>query len=240
MTDNFRNYAAPKPSTKNGKRHRIYLRFAYNVWRRQILQLLNGVTGLGRTRVIGEIGCGPGILLRLLGEWFPDVIVFGLDYDFLLASNARVEAEGAALLQGSAEKLSFASDSMDVLISLHMVEHITSPDRFFADAARVLVDGGGLIIATPNPSGVSARILGKAWSGWRNDHISLHSPRWWRERIDENGFEIIRDGTTGMSGFSWFKRFPLVIFNRGLLFLFGFFPWIYGESYVCIARKCSH
>lgn len=126
--------------------------------------------------------------------------------------------------------------TFDLVIALHLVEHLPQPARFFAEARRVLRGEGLLIIATPNPTGIGARVMGKWWTGWRDTgHINLNPPAYWRELICDNGFVILRDGTTGLSGLPIFRKLPIALINWGPLFLFGFFPWMHGEAYVCIA-----
>jgi hypothetical protein len=96
---------------------------------------------------------------------------------------------------------------------------------------------GLLIISTPNPKGIPARVLGKKWQGYRYDHISLRSPQHWRETILNSGFQILDDGTTGLTGFKIFQNSPLAIVNWIPIAFFGFFHWYQGESYMVIAQK---
>jgi len=94
-----------------------------------------------------------------------------------------------------------------------------------------------LLIATPNPSGISPRILGKKWQGYRYDHISLKTPSEWRGIIENSGFQIIKDGTTGLTGFRILQKVPFALINWIPMAIFGLFPWYKGESYMAIVRK---
>lgn len=120
-----------------------------------------------------------------------------------------------------------------------MVEHLKEPERFIREAGRVLRRRGILIFATPNPAGIAARLMGKRWSGWIPEHISLYPPPKWRDILAKHDFMILRHGTTGLSGIPAFRKFPLALLNWGLLFLFGFFSWRYGEAYMCISKKVN-
>jgi len=130
----------------------------------------------------------------------------------------------------------FSDATFDLVIALHLVEHLSQPARFFAEAWRVLRGKGLLVIATPNPAGIGARLMGKCWAGWGDDsHISLNPPAYWRELIRGNGFVILKDGSTGLFGIPIFRKLPMALINWMPLLLFGFFPWEQGEAYVCVA-----
>jgi 2-polyprenyl-3-methyl-5-hydroxy-6-metoxy-1,4-benzoquinol methylase len=208
-------------------------RLTYDIWKRTLPRYGNVKKGA----LVLECGIGPGNLLSLMSKWFPEAKLYGLDIDFQLIRQARQANNNKGLLTASAEALPFQEGTFDLVVSLHMVEHLPDPENFLAETSRVLRPGGILAIATPNPEGIGASIMGSRWGGWCDDHISLKSPEKWREMIIGHGFSVLSAGTTGISGIPAFRRFPLAIFNWGPLFLFGFFPWRHGEAYICIARK---
>lgn len=210
-------------------------RLTYDLWRRTLPRYITcepGCIGL-------ECGTGPGHLIGLLEQWFPKIKLFGLDIDLPTIHRARQASPNSRFLLASAESLPFPDQTFEMIISLHMVEHLEEPERFIREAGRVLRREGILIFATPNPAGIGARLMGKGWSGLIPEHISLHPPVKWREMLINHGFSVLRDGTTGLSGIPAFRMFPLALLNRGLLFFFGFFPWQYGEAYMCIAKKVN-
>jgi len=211
----------------------IYSRLAYDYWRRILPKY--GFTKKGVA--VLECGIGAGHFLRLLEGWFPKATLFGLDIDPSTLFRIGQSGKEKMLLAASAEMLPFPEQRFDFVISLHMIEHLHKPEDFFREAARVLSPGGTLAFATPNPLGISARLLKSRWSGWHPEHISLKAPADWREILLQHGFSIVRDGTTGLSGIPSFRTLPLGLLNWGPLFLFGFFPWQHGEAYICISRR---
>jgi uncharacterized protein YbaR (Trm112 family) len=118
-----------------------------------------------------------------------------------------------------------------------MIEHLEIPKMFLENAFRALKPGGYLIYSAPNPDGIGAKVMKEKWSGIRPDHISLFSPQKWQEITLSVGFRLIEEGSTALSGIPIFQKFPLNIINQGLLFIFGFFPWMKGEAYVGIYQK---
>ncbi|MGP8104961.1 MAG: class I SAM-dependent methyltransferase [Desulfobaccales bacterium] len=215
--------------------NKLMHRLTYDIWRRTLPRYGN----LTKGTLVLECGIGPGNLLSLMSRWFPEAKLYGLDIDLQYIRQTGQADNKMRLLAASAEALPFQPGIFDLIISLHMVEHLPQPEKFFAEAARVLCPGGILAIATPNPDGVGARMMGSRWGGWQNDHISLKSSDKWQKMIIEQGFSVLSEGTTGISGIPAFRRLPLAIFNWGPLFLFGFFPWRHGEAYICISRKAA-
>ena len=98
---------------------------------------------------------------------------------------------------------------------------------------------GLLIISTPNPNGIPARVLKNKWQGFRFDHISLKTPEQWRDILLNSGFLILDDGTTLLTGFKILQKLPFALINWIPMAIFGYFPWYKGESYMVIAKKIS-
>jgi SAM-dependent methyltransferase len=214
--------------------HETFLRLAYDVWRRQLRHF--GHWSAQDSVHILECGSGPGFLLKFLERCFPEAHPFGLDTSKQLIEEARTQTARTHFVQTSAVEIPFLSATFDLVIALHLVEHLPQPARFFAEARRVLRRNGLLIIATPNPVGIGAKVMGKHWSGWKDEsHVILNPPDYWRTLISGHGFTILKHGTTGLSGIPLFRTWPIALINWGPLFLFGFFPWMHGEAYVCIA-----
>lgn len=212
---------------------KIQTRLIYNIWRR----LLVRYGALENKPVVLDCGSGPGSLLGLMAEWFPQTTLYGLDIDYTVISKARQANPGTNYLVASAETLPFPEKVVDILVTLHMVEHLPEPEHFFREANRVLRPEGILALATPNPRSIGARIMKDKWSGWCPEHISLKPPETWERMLTKHGFSVLRHGTTGLSSLPLCRKTPLGLINWGALFLFGFFPWRQGEAYICLARK---
>ena len=206
------------------------------MWRREVERLIRRSAPGARLRLL-DFGCGPGFLLQFCGEWFPSVRRVGVDLDrsVLRYASRQLPAVSFLLTSASRQGLPLAEGSFDVVAALHIVEHLEDPDRFLRDARRTLKRGGLLMLATPNPAGLGARIAGKRWTGLREDHISLRRPDEWRAAVERAGFRVRREGTTGLSGVPVLRRMPLAFLHWAPMLIWGFFPWQQGEAYICIA-----
>lgn len=101
----------------------------------------------------------------------------------------------------------------------------------------MLKANGLFLIATPNPCGFPAQILKKKWRGFSPEHISLKTPYEWRNILEDYGFNILEEGTTGITGFKILRLLPFALINWVPMAIFGFFPWYKVESYMAIARE---
>lgn len=87
-----------------------------------------------------DIGCG----LRPYESIFADrvTVYVGLDWP-VPPGKARADASADAL------HIPFASAVFDDVLATELIEHLPNPDRFLAELARVLREGGILILSAP-------------------------------------------------------------------------------------------
>jgi len=215
----------------------IHANVAYWKWKR-IIHKYGPKDGDTSTRLsILDTGCGPGKFVHCLRRWFPDANIFGLDMSIELIDYASQRTERVNWLNGSAEQIPLDDKALDVLSCLQVIEHLNHPDAFLNEANRVLKSEGLLLVATPNPQGLGARMLKQKWQGIRDDHISLNPPQVWGEMFKANGFRLLSEGTTLFNGIPLMRRFPFNLPFVLLQAVFGWFPWVHGESYMAVLKK---
>ena len=109
---------------------------------------------------VGDMGCGRGEWLELLGEWGRTAV--GVDLNALNVEQNR--ARGLDVV--CADVVAWLQDQPDgsfaALTSFHLVEHLPFGVllRLADQARRVLVPGGRLILETPNPENLSVATQG--------------------------------------------------------------------------------
>lgn len=92
------------------------------------------------------VGCGSGLEAAVLAQQL-GAEVTGID----IGSTFNPEAAKVATLErGDAMALRFPDQSFDFIYSYHALEHITDPMLALREMRRVLKDGGGYWIGTPN------------------------------------------------------------------------------------------
>jgi SAM-dependent methyltransferase len=127
----------------------------------------------GRDAAVLDFGCGDGSFLLSLYEqgvrdlvgyephereasYTPGEIRFYSDVDSLVASGQR----------------------FDVIRMNHVIEHLHAPDSTVTALAALLSEGGRILVQTPNPDTLSARIFGRWWGALHFPyHTVIFTPR---------------------------------------------------------------
>ena len=216
----------------------LFRRLAYHFWRRR-LKRFAALSPAAPLRVV-DLGCGPGFLLHAIHGWFPPMLLTGVDRSAALLRVAQSLCPAISVLEGDAAAIPLDDGAADVLFALHVVEHLPRPELLFREAHRVLRTDGMLLMATPNPEGLGARLMGARWSGYSDPtHISLHGESFWLGQLEAEGFAVIRHGTTSLSGLPLLGQMPLALLHWIPTFFCGHFPWRYGEACVVEAMRRS-
>ena len=179
------------------------------------------------TRII-DLGCGPGTNIFDVYDVcsdFKQVEWFGLDLNQREAamgsarSKYRVQErdmEAIHFMSGDIFKLPFADNSIDILISSEVVEHLPEPLPALKEMQRVLKPGGYAMVTTPNPRNLP-EMLGYAldkitFGGFKNfywkgqdevsapklsaevgfGHVSVHPYPIWRDWFEEIGMPVVK------------------------------------------------
>lgn len=128
------------------------------VWSEQILPLTVDLLA-GRPRVV-DLGCGEGQLLRRLG---PRSV--GVDSSPALLRAAAAADPTSALVVADVTALPLAAGSFDAAVFALVLEHVGDARRALAEAARVLVPGGRLVLFLNHP------LFQAPGAGWVEDHV---------------------------------------------------------------------
>jgi SAM-dependent methyltransferase len=147
-------------------------RLKARVYTKRIEDLVARLGRPGPVRLL-DVGCGDGRLLN----WYRSSAVgdrlqtFGIELDERAAERAR--AAGHEVVTGRFEvDTELEAGSFDVILALHVIEHVDDPMGFARRAAELLAPGGIFAIATPNWDSRDARRFRGAWGG-------NHFPRHW-------------------------------------------------------------
>ena len=96
-----------------------------------------------------DAGCGDGRFLELLRRRVPDLDLVGADYSPSPLETAK--ARGFTVERANFEvALPFPDDRFDLINAAQVLEHLYNPDFFLRELHRILREGGGLVLSTPN------------------------------------------------------------------------------------------
>ena len=102
-----------------------------------------------RDAVVVEAGSGEGYGADLLRRGGASTVL-ALEYDADSAAHAGAAYPGVATARANLAAMPVATGSVDVVVTLQVVEHLWDLRGFLRDCARVLRPGGLLVVTTPN------------------------------------------------------------------------------------------
>lgn len=98
--------------------------------------------------VVLEAGCGEGYGADLLAGTARAVLA--LDYDGATVAHVRARYPRVGVARANLVALPVPDGSVDVVVSLQVIEHLWEQERFLRECLRVLRPGGRLMVSTPN------------------------------------------------------------------------------------------
>jgi SAM-dependent methyltransferase len=96
-----------------------------------------------------DAGCGVGYGSAFLGELAADVLGVDLSAEAIDYARARYGSESVAFRVMDLAALDLPDGSFDAVCAFEVIEHVPDPAAVLAELARVLRDGGTLIVSTP-------------------------------------------------------------------------------------------
>jgi ubiquinone/menaquinone biosynthesis C-methylase UbiE len=116
----------------------------------KLCRLMCDAAGIRDGLRVLDVGCGFGGTIASINERFDDLELVGVNIDpRQLERAARIEPRGNNCLRwvcDDACDLSLQDEMFDVVMAVECIFHFPDRAKFFAEASRVLVDGGVLAI----------------------------------------------------------------------------------------------
>jgi ubiquinone/menaquinone biosynthesis C-methylase UbiE len=174
---------------------------ASSPWYQLVREKIGAVAGL---RVL-EVACGRGGFVSELAR--NGARATGCDFSFSALRVARckmAEASNdppAALVHGDAQRLPFADDCFDLIVSCETIEHVPDVRLAILEMHRVTRPGGKLFLTTPNYANLTGvyEWYARARRGVRKDDQPFDRHQWFpqiRRWIGGAGWKILgTDGT---------------------------------------------
>jgi SAM-dependent methyltransferase len=140
-----------------------------------------------------DVGCGTGALLRELSRSHPAAKLAGVDPvpEMLAVARRRLSPE-VELLEGCAERLPFAGERFDVIVSCNMFHYLRQPAAALAEMGRVLRPGGRLVITDWCDDYLACRICNVYLRLFDRAHFRMYGQRECARLLREAGYEDVR------------------------------------------------
>lgn len=146
-----------------------------------------GMIGDVNGKKVLDVGCGTG---RLIGDLLREgADVYGVDVSERMVEIAAKKYSRAHLQVADAYSLPFDDESFDVVVAAFLIVHLKRPEDFFAEAYRILKEGGVLVVSNINQKKPP---LLKAESSREKFYIDshYHIPKHVLEKLEHEFFKI--------------------------------------------------
>lgn len=116
--------------------------------RAHVLKELARVIAKPRSTIL-DIGCLSGAMISAMMEAFPDHAYMGSEYMDAVLPGLRSRFPGVTFVQMDCSRCELKSESVDVVVSLNVLEHVEDDRAAFAHIFRILRPGGSAILEIP-------------------------------------------------------------------------------------------
>ncbi|HEX7938353.1 MAG TPA: metalloregulator ArsR/SmtB family transcription factor [Gemmatimonadaceae bacterium] len=188
--------ARRRESVLNARRVKIqsFFKSAAPAWDRMRAELIGARTDLLALMdllddgwVVGDLGCGTGILSEAVAPAVRRVIAVDESGAMLTAAKRRLSPlDNVDVRPGSVEKLPIKDNELDVALLFMVTHFVLEPQTVLAEVRRVLKPAGRLLILdlTAHEHDEYAPELGHIWQGFTEDQV--------RSWVKEAGLATVR------------------------------------------------
>jgi SAM-dependent methyltransferase len=160
--------------------------------------------------VVLDVGCSNGLLLADIGMRGAYRLL-GVEYSPAMAAQAR--RRGIDVWCGELADAPFTSQSVDLVVMQHVLEHVSDPIEGLIRIARLLKPGGRVVGEVPNLDSWDARLFGATWGGGHAPrHLWHFTPATLTRALESTGFAHIairpslHTGHWALSIQNWLRR----------------------------------
>lgn len=133
-----------------------------------------------------ELGCGYGYFLDEAKHLFSSLVGTELSQE---AGDYARKISGADIYIGDLSSLPDDLCEFNLIVSINVIEHIYDPVEFILSLKKRLVEGGRLIVATPNIGSIWYKIMKKRWSSFKiPEHVVFYSENTLTSLLLRTGF----------------------------------------------------
>jgi 2-polyprenyl-3-methyl-5-hydroxy-6-metoxy-1,4-benzoquinol methylase len=164
-----------------------------------------------------EIGAGTGEVIRELTQLIPSVRAYAVEPNPDMWVN--YEHSEVNLLKVPLEEINETQNKFGVIYAFEVLEHLLNPELLFQKASSLLINGGLLILSTPNSASIEVTSMKNASNTIDIEHISIVTPLAIHSLANRYNFKVVKIETPGKFDLELmspkFRSFFLKIFFKG-------------------------
>jgi 2-polyprenyl-3-methyl-5-hydroxy-6-metoxy-1,4-benzoquinol methylase len=136
-----------------------------------------------------EIGCGPGFFLKEAQNfgWKPH----GIEISKWMVAESIKNLGSDIVEHGGFEKPHSKRKKFDLVVAMHVIEHISEPAKFLNVVSDRLEENGIFYLATPDIGSFLAKILGEKWWYIQIPHIYYFNRKSISKLLNQHQFEVL-------------------------------------------------
>ncbi len=147
-----------------------------------------------------DVGCGYGLLLDEARRRGYDVEGVELSVEGVRYARQRLGLRVREMaLEEAAQLDASRGERYDAVLAVDVLEHLDEPVAALEHLGALLAPGGVLLITSPDPSSLAARMAKSRWWCYEPAHVCLIPRSKLRELIRETGLELREDVTAVQS-----------------------------------------
>ena len=172
----MRNILCEKPTDPPGGRNLAFIEFVGK----------NNFKG----KEVVDVGCGFGWLEYRMASLAKSIVAIDIDDKNIKLASKYVKNKNVSFVKASALELPIKTNSIDIVISSEMLEHLPvgTEEIFFKEVHRVLKDNGYFYITTPFKNFWSV-IFDPAWWLIKHRHYSIKDLK---KMAEKSGLKMIK------------------------------------------------
>jgi ArsR family transcriptional regulator len=123
---------------------------------------------------VGDLGCGTGQLAAAVAPFVARVIAVDSSRQMLAAARRRLgDVANVELRNGHLEQLPIDDGALDAAVLFLVLHHVAEPTQVLAEAARVVRQGGRLLVVdmVPHEHAEYREQMGHVWQGFSSEQL---------------------------------------------------------------------
>jgi 2-polyprenyl-3-methyl-5-hydroxy-6-metoxy-1,4-benzoquinol methylase len=148
-----------------------------------------------KTGTLLEVGAGFGTFCEELSKTGTFSKIIAIEPTPDLAETCR--KKGVQVIEKPVEKVRLDNETIDVIVSFEVIEHLFSPRDFIGHCASLLAPGGILVLSCPNIEGFDITVLKEKSDSIDVEHLNYFTPSSLSHLVSSFGFTILEISTPG-------------------------------------------